>query len=635
MANLTWIPLQDNYNAILTQEWDWQVWTIFVDRVPDFTFPVGETTFIVVNAGTTSAQLAEIDSYDAVNSTLNVTNVSSLELWEWVSSTTQIHPTNSRVLISDNFQFWKAIKTAITTKINTDEDSTIEDWIKLYFWADAYITTDDDWVNLKFKDWSNPEIDLSTLAAWAWADTKFSISVSDTTSWTFTDKIVDWDWITWTINNPWAAETYQLDIDLATDSWLEFDSWQLQVSTDVKNPKKVLRETFTAWENINIWEAFRYWDNTTSKNVIVNDIWTNASFNVSWIGYNTSNRRAWQSFLVNDAWWLSYLDIAIVRNNNPTWNLTCKVYSDLGVTVVATSTNTIAESSLPTASRVFFRFNFSWEALTGSTTYYFAVETDRWDNTTNFSSLLYSTSNPYAWGVQYEINSLNTWSANSSNDVAFKLWTTLNEDNTRVYKTDASDLRKVKSKWIANETVTTWNDFVWNIEWIDENQSGLTIWEEMFLSNTPWQISNTPWTFRVNIGQASTATNLILNTIDWFNFIEYWKNKEWLTASRDLSTPSSTQTISHNLWRMPQLIQIQGTKQWAVPFITYASWTELSWTVWVYSSNSTSGFGFRFADTTFAYVEWVVNNVTNTSFDIVWTRVSNPSWIGYVNIIIS
>lgn len=225
MANLTWIPLQDNYNAILTQEWDWQVWTIFVDRVPDFTFPVGETTFIVVNAGTTSAQLAEIDSYDAVNSTLNATNVTSLELWEWVSSTTQIHPTNSRVLISDNFQFWKAIKTAITTKINTDEDSTIEDWIKLYFWADAYITTDDDWVNLKFKDWSNPEIDLSTLAAWAWADTKFSISVADTTSWTFTDKIVDWDWIVWTINNPWAAETYTLDVDLADANTFTTTQW--------------------------------------------------------------------------------------------------------------------------------------------------------------------------------------------------------------------------------------------------------------------------------------------------------------------------------------------------------------------------------------------------------------------------
>jgi len=213
MSDLNRLPLQDNFETVLTQEWDGNVGTVFLANVPNFTFPAGETTLLIISPGTSNAQLAEIDSIDAINNTVNVSNILNLELAEGVASTAQIHSTNSRVLISDNFQFWKDIKTAINSKLNSDGDSTIGSGFRLNFGADAYISTIDNGTNLLFKDGSNPEINLSTLAAAAGADTKVAASVADTTTGTLDEKVVPGNGVARTINNPGASETFQIDID--------------------------------------------------------------------------------------------------------------------------------------------------------------------------------------------------------------------------------------------------------------------------------------------------------------------------------------------------------------------------------------------------------------------------------------
>ena len=85
---------------------------------------------------------------------------------------------------------------------------------KLYLWDNAYVTTDNNGTDLKFKDWSNAETSLSDLNAWAGTDRKVLTSNLDTTAWYLTEKLTAWDWLNKTIINPWANESIDLDIDL-------------------------------------------------------------------------------------------------------------------------------------------------------------------------------------------------------------------------------------------------------------------------------------------------------------------------------------------------------------------------------------------------------------------------------------
>lgn len=62
-------------------------------------------------------QIAEITSYDSVLKTLTVSSI-SFEKGLGISSTAQTHTTGSKVIISDNYQFWADIKTAINSKLD-------------------------------------------------------------------------------------------------------------------------------------------------------------------------------------------------------------------------------------------------------------------------------------------------------------------------------------------------------------------------------------------------------------------------------------------------------------------------------------------------------------------------------------
>ena len=62
-------------------------------------------------------QIAEITSYDSTAKTLTVSSI-SFEKGLGISSTAQDHSTGSKVIISDNYQFWVDIQTAINTKLD-------------------------------------------------------------------------------------------------------------------------------------------------------------------------------------------------------------------------------------------------------------------------------------------------------------------------------------------------------------------------------------------------------------------------------------------------------------------------------------------------------------------------------------
>jgi hypothetical protein len=156
-------------------------------------------------------QVAKIDSKGT--GTVNVSSV-TVEKGNGVNYSAVSHAVGATVIISDNYQFWKDIKTAVDSKVNTDATSTIADNIKLQFGdADAYIYTTNGGTDLKFKDGSNVELSLSTLASGGGADQKVAVTVSDTTTSVLNDKVAVGSGLTKTTLNPGGNEQLQLGID--------------------------------------------------------------------------------------------------------------------------------------------------------------------------------------------------------------------------------------------------------------------------------------------------------------------------------------------------------------------------------------------------------------------------------------
>ena len=144
MSQLTNIPLQDNYKSTLSQIWDGNVWTIYVNTTPSFTFPSWVKTYICVDPWKTNMQVARISAYDATLKTITVDNI-TLDKWNGVAYTAQTHTVGSVIEISDNYQFREDILTAINTKVNTNSTDT-DTWKFADATArDAYFTSPVNW----------------------------------------------------------------------------------------------------------------------------------------------------------------------------------------------------------------------------------------------------------------------------------------------------------------------------------------------------------------------------------------------------------------------------------------------------------------------------------------------------------
>lgn len=114
-------------------------------------------------------------------------------------------------------------------------------------------------------------------------------------------------------------------------------------------------------------------------------------------------------------------------------------------------------------------------------------------NTENFKSDVNITWNFVAW------ESLSTW------DSVY-----IDTSDWYIYKTDASDWSWVKTKfiWFAEKTVTATNNVNVIVNWISWLHSWLSVWEIYYLSDTVWQISNTPWTYKCQIWIALSSSHI-------------------------------------------------------------------------------------------------------------------------------
>ena len=195
MSNLTKYPLEDGFNTTLSQARDGAAGTVYVNDTPSFTFPSGVTTYIVVNPWKSTMQVAEINAYDASAKTITVSSTTANKAAS-VAYSEATHWVGSIVRISDNYQFWEDIATAINSKVNTNSGDTDTGKFADATARDAYFTSPAN---------GNSAYLIST---WVW---------TDYIGWAWTDRA------TWSTAN--ASTTVAGKVEIATDA-------QVQTETD-------------------------------------------------------------------------------------------------------------------------------------------------------------------------------------------------------------------------------------------------------------------------------------------------------------------------------------------------------------------------------------------------------------------
>ena len=117
MADLTNYPLQDKFETFLTQELSSTGLLAYCNSVGDFTFPSGVTTNLVLNPGKSNMEIVPISAKDSSAKTFTIDSRNSSQ-GASVTTTAQTHGVGSKVIISDNYQFWKDIVDAVNSKLD-------------------------------------------------------------------------------------------------------------------------------------------------------------------------------------------------------------------------------------------------------------------------------------------------------------------------------------------------------------------------------------------------------------------------------------------------------------------------------------------------------------------------------------
>jgi len=116
MAQFTTPPAIDGFETTLAQAWNWLVGTIFVDAIPNATLSGWDKTYVVVNPWKTTQQVARISAWSTGQLTCDSVAVKK---WAGTNYTSTTHAVKSKVIITDVYQTWEDIETAVNSKADT------------------------------------------------------------------------------------------------------------------------------------------------------------------------------------------------------------------------------------------------------------------------------------------------------------------------------------------------------------------------------------------------------------------------------------------------------------------------------------------------------------------------------------
>lgn len=379
------------------------------------------------------------------------------------------------------------------------------------------------------------------------------------------------------------------------------------------------------WEDVSAWNYLRKWRWVVST-WWVNQIWnTSLSYWTFSLKRDTNNEKAWQNFDVIANVKITTIAVKLRRNGNPVGNITAKIFSDQWTTLLHTSTNTVAEWSVVSWS--YYNFTFD-DIILPAWNYYIELSTDRATNSTS------NNTQPYFWfnstdtqWVAYTINSGWTWSTpNSTYDLDIRVtYVWITEDLWKFFKTDASNIWTSIYDVIAKTSWSTDDVIKWILGPIDNTKTWLTLWDEMFLSNTPWEISTTPWTNNVKVGDC-ISTDLILLTKGSS------VSANAVLISRSWSAAAIPVTYSHWLNKRPSAIMFtmywgfnttnamptsQGTYDWENNRCIFKKYNtapaSVDWNC-IYMEYNTTVY------------KWRITSMTDIDFEITWENVNWFAW---------
>lgn len=341
MANLTNIPAIDWFETTLSASWNGAVGTVSVNDVPSGTIESGETSYIVVNPWKANMQVVQIDWRDSGAKTFNVISI-SVEKGNGVNYTAQSHAANSVVRFSNNYAFWKDIRTAINSKAGTDTDNTwtwtqtvdklvATGYIKDAVYADATardtaipspsngmrIYNTAVWLFQKYQagawiddtSWASTPNASTTVAGKVEKATAWEVTAGTSTGGTWAELFV-WPAQLKTVTDalvvPDATDTVKGKVELATNA--EALAWT--DTTRAVTPAWLA--TAIAWEyDITIdfrpvwtWGAILWGTQTATSTLSTNSMLWKFSFTSWW----SSNRELYTEMPILVAWW-TYLSV--------------------------------------------------------------------------------------------------------------------------------------------------------------------------------------------------------------------------------------------------------------------------------------------------------------------------------------
>jgi len=537
MTNLTTYPLQDWFETSLAQSWNGATGTVFLNTAPSFTFPSGVKTYIVVNPWKTNMQVGRIDSMNVGNKTVNVDSV-TIEKWAGLNYTAQIHAVGSKVIISDNYQFWKDISTAINSKADT-ASPVFTGSITVPEYADdtardAAIPTPTDWMivqtggvyqgyNSGTAQWEDfdigtPAPNASTTVKWlVQIATTAQVWASTTTGSTGAELAIN----PWSVVKTSSGVGDENKLPALNASW-QLDAWFINNATILAEWVEALvdKDTYLLWEPA-----------AAGDSLFVEDMVTFASADqVQAIGDVTANTRVsipviWSGVASNT------LKLALKKFVSPWVDLGVRIETDNAGepsgTAVTNGTATVTEASL-TTSLVDTTVTLAWSVtLTEWTKYHIVLFAGTYGsetiNGTNYFGVGYTaidttTRRAKTWnGTVWSAGQATRFYYTDSDLFTDKLLSLT--DATYSYKLPTDVPR------IATESKGTGENVIATTLWFNDNFSGLTPLADYYLADTPWAISATEWTNFYIIWKAVSSS--VFNVKPFL--LWYWT---WIVVSK-------------------------------------------------------------------------------------------------------
>lgn len=214
MTNFLGGGLQDAFRTELASGVDAIETELVFVAAPNFTLAAGEYVYGVIEPGSPNREGIKVTGIDENT----VTVERGLPVYDGGPSTATAHGGGVEIILSDNWQTFEDIKTAINSKLDNNGGNAGASFDLQV--GTMRIRRDGD--NLKFTDANNLETTLSQLAAGAGTDTKAAVSNNDTTPGFLNGKLVAGTNVSFVENNNGGDETLTINAASANATAQEY-----------------------------------------------------------------------------------------------------------------------------------------------------------------------------------------------------------------------------------------------------------------------------------------------------------------------------------------------------------------------------------------------------------------------------